>query len=491
MQTPVHVFTAAVLCGLTPPPIDRPFRFLDLACGNGLTLCLVADAYKHAEFVGIDINPDHVARASRTAAAAGLTNVSFHVGDILTVSAAEHGNFNYCAVSGVYSWLDAARRIAVRKFLNEAMLPGGLLYLDYSTQPGTAQSAALYRILQELAKNLEGTSADRLAGAARLADGMRQSGALFFKANPIASDRLDTILKNPAEDEAHEVLNLQEGGFWSADVIRDLAGAEFDFVGHSGFHHNLKTLSARPGSLDSIAAFSIASRQSLFDADWNIPHRRDIYVRQNGQMTSDAFVDALKDQYVFAVRDMLSEAQRRKLGANFRGYDFCNQSANRFSEIALTSKTFGDLFAGLAEVGMSYTDSIEITRHFLAIRLISVAVALPGAIDASGDLRMGSALNQNILTEDIGARHARPFSSPFAGTRVLLPLKDRLYLWAIVGLNLTDAWDRLGDLRGMFRDNNNKQVDGAAFVDIINQNLPGFRAHAAPELLRMGILVPS
>lgn len=44
------------------------------------------------------------------------------------------------------------------------------------------------------------------------------------------------------------------------------------------------------------------------------------------------------------------------------------------------------------------------------------------------------------------------------GTRVLLPIKDRLYLWALVGLDLNEAWQRLGDLQDMFWDGQNNPL---------------------------------
>ena len=181
MQTPVHMFTAAALCGFAAPPINQPFRFLDLACGNGLTLALVADAYPHAEFIGIDINDDHIKRATERANSADLKNLRFEVGDVLTLEADNYQPFDYCAVSGVYSWLDNPRRQSTRDFLSKIVCPGGLVYLDYSTQPGMAQSAALYHLLQELSNNYEGSSAEKLSAAAGFADQMRKDGAVFFQ----------------------------------------------------------------------------------------------------------------------------------------------------------------------------------------------------------------------------------------------------------------------------------------------------------------------
>ena len=56
----------------------------------------------------------------------------------------------------------------------------------------------------------KGNSAEKLRNSVIQLDLLRQSGAMFFKQNSGANDRLSVILENPASDEAHEVLNLQE-----------------------------------------------------------------------------------------------------------------------------------------------------------------------------------------------------------------------------------------------------------------------------------------
>jgi hypothetical protein len=104
---------------------------------------------------------------------------------------------------------------------------------------------------------------------------------------------------------------------------------------------------------------------------------------------------------------------------------------------------------------------------------------------------MPSRLNQLILKEDITDELARPFTSPVVGSRVLLPIRDRLYLWAIVFGDVGNAWDIMGELREAFRGENGEPLDRAAFVDIVNASLGNFRKNAVPELLRLGILASS
>ena len=490
LQTPVHMFTAAALCGAVAARIDRPFRYMDLACGNGLTLALLADAYPHGEFVGIDINPDHVARAKERADRASLANVTFHQGDVQDLDAGTYAKFDYVAASGVYSWIDPERRAKLRQFVAGIANDGGLIYLDYSSQPGMAQTAPLYRILRDLGKNFAGSSAERLTQAARAADQMRTDGARFFEYNPIAAARLETILQNPPEDEAHEVFNLQENGFWSSEVISDMEGDGCNFLASAGLHQNLPLLTGRPDAMEPFADLSVAQQQASFDILWNVHQRRDIFVK--GAISADeaGVFGSLSTMPFYVMPGALSLERRRSLAKPLPHFDFGSAAASVFAECAADADNFGDLFTALAAKGQSAGESRELARHFMAARLLSVAPAAPALVGEAQDYEMPSTLNRNTLAEDIGAEHARPFASPVAGSRVLLPLKDRLYLWGLLGMDLGAAWDKMADLQGIFRDPQNNPLAKDGFCETITNSLPSFRQHIVPELVRLQILQP-
>jgi len=55
---------------------------LDLGCGEGTVVCLLAAAFPSARFVGVDASSASVAAAKSKAETAGLSNVQFLVGDV-------------------------------------------------------------------------------------------------------------------------------------------------------------------------------------------------------------------------------------------------------------------------------------------------------------------------------------------------------------------------------------------------------------------------
>ncbi|GAB5459336.1 MAG: hypothetical protein Hens3KO_23660 [Henriciella sp.] len=490
MQTPTHMFTVAAVNDVAAPAIDKPFRYLDMACGNGLTLAMLADSYPHAEFVGIDLNPDHIDRANRRATEGGLTNINYHVGDLAALSGADYGAFDYVAAAGVYSWLDAPRRLALRRFFSDALKPGGLAFLLYSSQPGMTQIAALYRFLREIGEVFSGSSAEKLKSAALYAEELRKGKVGFFHSNPLAIARLRTIISSEAESEAHEVFNLQENGFWSIDVLRDMRAEDLSFVGSASLHHNLPKLVSRPDTTVGGKVLPLELRQMQFDIAWNTGVRRDIFIKGEAAAYQRTLRDSLVDQYVFCNAGALSDAHRARLKKPFQNFDFCASDAAQFAEAAGSATRFGELYDRLENSGMSVAKAVSLTKHFLAARIISVGTGAPGAGDHDGDVVMSSQLNQMMLHEQIGMQGGRPFSSTTVGTRVVLPLKDRIYLWALTRGDLSEAWDRLGPLQSLFKDQN-KPITKHQFTNAITDSLPSFRQHAVPELLRMRVVKPT
>ncbi|MDB9844015.1 class I SAM-dependent methyltransferase [Porticoccaceae bacterium] len=487
LQTPAHLFTAALLNGTAAAPVNCHFRYLDVACGNGLTLSLLAEAYPFADFVGIDINEKHIEEARSRAEAACMTNISFVQGDLATVTAEEFEPFDYCAIVGVYSWLDAYRRKRAREFIKNVVKPGGLVYLDYSSQPGMAQTAPLYHMIKQIGAVCDGDSAQQLASASSLLNRMREGGARFFEQNNGASARLAGILQNPPADEAHEVFNLQEMALWSSEVIESLEEEGFRYVGSSILHQNMSGVTSPSVLPKESSQLPLALRQLLQDVAWNVAHRNDLYVNGNTPESADLQLTLL-DSFPYVAPGALNEANLKGLSKAFPRVDFTSRPVVSVTHAAKRAQTFGDLYELASQEGISATEITEVVTILLAARVLSVAIT-PIKNQPTGEkLSMPSKLNRMILMEDISQEHARPFASPVVGTRVLMPIRDRVYVWALVLGDVGKAWDAMGELREAFRGDRGEPLNRSQFVEVVSDSMVNFEKTAVPELLRLGIL---
>jgi SAM-dependent methyltransferase len=118
-------------------------RLLDLACGTGRLTFPLASGY--AEVLGVDQEPDAIARAKERAAERGIANVRFLVGRAEAIDLP--GQFDLVTIATAFHRLDR-RRVAERamSWLRE----GGHLALVWSDAPWT-QAGEWQRALSDCA----------------------------------------------------------------------------------------------------------------------------------------------------------------------------------------------------------------------------------------------------------------------------------------------------------------------------------------------------
>ena len=118
-------------CGVTSQDV-----VLDVACGPGLTACAFAKAA--ARVTGIDITPAMIERAKAQQAELGLTNLTWRVGDILSLP---FPDASFSLVATRYSFhhlLDPRAALAEMKRVCE---PGGrVMVMDAAPEPNKADA---------------------------------------------------------------------------------------------------------------------------------------------------------------------------------------------------------------------------------------------------------------------------------------------------------------------------------------------------------------
>ena len=161
--SPVRLNYTALLGGYQPVPLDRPFRYLDIGCGYGVTLAVLAAAFPDASFTGIDLNPDHISEAA--ALGSSSANLRLIAGGFDDAPLGPDEQFDFIVMHGLVSWLDDGPFEALTGFLQERAAPGAIVYASYNALPGWAASQGLRRRLQAEASRIEGSAAEKGRGA--------------------------------------------------------------------------------------------------------------------------------------------------------------------------------------------------------------------------------------------------------------------------------------------------------------------------------------
>jgi SAM-dependent methyltransferase len=272
----------ARLAGVEPPRGGAPaYRYLELGCGQGFGLCLLAAANPQAEFVGVDFLPDHVAHGRALAARAGLANIRFSAADFVDLAddwPADFDVFDYVTAHGVYSWISPAVRAALVRCLDRATRPGSLVYLGYNAQPGWLATMPFQHISRRI-KEATGKPGDAVfADSLALFDRLRAGGANSFRILPGLQARLDSVRGRETDYLVHEYLHESWHPLWHSQVARELAVADLRYVGTATAAETMLPAALPPPLRDAIAEQADpALREDVQDFVINQSFRRDIF----------------------------------------------------------------------------------------------------------------------------------------------------------------------------------------------------------------------
>jgi SAM-dependent methyltransferase len=280
---------ACVRQSVRPPALGPGSAYLELGCGQGFGLNLLAAANPAMQFHGVDFNPGHIANANRQAAEAGLSNVAFEdlsFAQMLELPEGRLPRFEVIALHGVYSWVSAENRALIVRIIDRLLKPGGLVYVSYNCLPGWSAIASLQRFIQDHVAQASGDVGARITGALKAAQQMQEGGARFFESAPALKARIEEALKRPPEYLAHEYLNAGAEPLFHADVARQMEQARLSFAASARSGDDVVHLTAPAPLQATIHATADAIwRETLLDYASNRTFRRDVFVRGRNPLT--------------------------------------------------------------------------------------------------------------------------------------------------------------------------------------------------------------
>jgi SAM-dependent methyltransferase len=225
MLAPAWLDLVALIGGIVPPARGDGFAWCDLGCGHGVTASILAATHPGGVFHGIDAMPVHIDAAARLAADAGAANAHFHAAEFAGALNLSLPGFDYIVAHGVYSWVDAATRLHLRRWIDRHLKPGGLVYVSYNALPGWTGDLPFQHLVRALALDASGggDSAARFAAASQLIQRLAGTGAAS-----LASSYIVRELRGRADDYrpgylVHEFLHAGWQPLYVTELRRDMA----------------------------------------------------------------------------------------------------------------------------------------------------------------------------------------------------------------------------------------------------------------------------
>jgi SAM-dependent methyltransferase len=301
--TPLWLYLCQLSAGAVGADPLKPFTSIDLGCGYGVSITLLAAANPHGRFVGVDFLPEHISGARRLADEAGVTNVTFIEASFDALDRFDLPQFDIATLHGVWSWVPAPVRETIVRFLQAKLKSGGALYVGYNSEPGWTSIAPLRRLMNRFAATVPGTSADRLAASLAFLRGLRDAGGAYFTNNPQASQWLDELEKKDPAYLIHEYLTPNWNVFDPQLVSAEFAPAGLTLVGQATLAAQIEALAIPQAAQAAYRALrDPALRMAFGDFLVDQRFRRDLFMRNPVRPTRDTFFAAVRGLWFGLIR---------------------------------------------------------------------------------------------------------------------------------------------------------------------------------------------
>lgn len=502
--TPSWLDFAGLLKGHQPPRQSEhdAFVYLELGCGTGFGLVLLAALYPEGRFFGVDFLPDHVAHAQDLARRAGLTNVRVIEADFLALAPSAEdplwpaAGCDYVVAHGIATWVTQPVQSALLAAAAAALRPGGLFYCSYNTYPGWLARSSFQALLAlELPTTREGELAQRFVQTAGLLEqllGEEGQPSPLGSSLPGLKRELQAIRFAPVHYLCGEYANAG----WAPLYVTELHGRcqqhKLSFLGSATLCEAFVEL--LPPSLREVVLQESRplARELLADLATNKAFRRDLFTKGHVSLTQQEWSERMG-----SVGVRLLQPQPQWLPAPTGTLHF----RASFGEIQGDPTAYGPLLATIAAGPSSIEDLLNACEQPQSELVVMLSLLLEaGAIGfhrGDGAQRAGPAvqrLNQLLLDRMQEGRSYAQLALPALGTALPVTVLEALILRAhlqqleepmlsscvLLWLNDLDV-QLLGDDSAVIS-------DPQAQLDRIQATATTFICSKLPLLLAMGAL---
>jgi SAM-dependent methyltransferase len=275
--TPSRLSWVAAIKGLITK--TNNFRYLDLGCGQGVSLIHMAALHPDSEFVGVDFMPEHIAHANNLASKAGLDNIIFIEGDFtdLAGKCQQLGKFDFIVAHGITTWVSENIRESLFKIASLTLHPGGLMYNGYNTYPGWLEMAPFQHLVSQFTNKYNGIKS--IDNAKKIFLEMHNSRSPTYDHFPKLFDRLNQISKYKESYLMQEYNNQYWAPVFSSQMLKLANDYKLTYVASSS-PAEIFDIFIPPNLADLFIHEKDANlRETIRDIVLATGFRRDIYVK--------------------------------------------------------------------------------------------------------------------------------------------------------------------------------------------------------------------
>ena len=494
-MAPLHLAYIALVNGVIPPDIRRRFTYLELGCGNGLSLNIFAASYPQGEFHAVDLNERHVQNVRQTAHDGGLDNVHVHHSSFSDLDLAGIPDMDFVVLHGVYSWVGPDIRRSIRDIVRRKLKPGGIVYISYNSLPGWASRLPLREIMLSYADNRGLNSIQMAQEGMKYLKFLTEKNALFFHDNPAARSTVEMMVQHDIRYLPHEYFNAHWDCFYCEDVIKEFSQVGCQFMGCAPLMMNIRDLTI---PLPFHEVFKTAPDRIVYETHksyvLNEGFRRDLFVRLPYDSLQQSTIQDAFDRYYFAILDPNRELQFQH--NFFSGQVTFNSAVYQHLGEVLRQKSYR-LSELRAHPKLSAVD-VQTLIFALNVLICSnqchlMTAPLEDPITLTSTVALQPLFSRSLLNTRLTQDQAIPLPSQILGTGVLVNSINGLALMAFdqhVAGESPEEWAQAFLAKhGRFVNTQEKKIEGKdEVIALLKDRFAQFRNAELLGLSRLGIV---
>ena len=438
--SPQWLNLSCLLNGFEPVPLNKPFTYFELGCGQGVTLSILAASNPAAQFYGNDFMPSHIAAARQFADSAALDNLTFlenSFSELASGAVADLPQFDFITLHGVYTWVNAENQAHIVKFINTYLKPGGIVYTSYNAMPGWNTELPLKRLLLAHAALHPEKSAVQLAEATKFIEQFDVDNSGYFSNTPALKNLLVLLNTRNPNYLTHEYLHDDVKPLYHLDVVNHFSAAKLQYVGSADLCYAYPSMYLNDEKLALLNAVSNDPlRETLKDFFLNSYFRKDVFVRGARRLSAARQRNLLGDlSLALLVPSQSVRTTDIKAGVT----EVCiNEPVYRpaFSALDHAPMTLGTLaalptlqkqsLADITKVAVILVVSDQAVLYSATSLANEAATVADTAVDTAVDTAPARRVNAQLARE---ARHTDTcdiFACPAAGNGIAMNIVERL-----------------------------------------------------------------
>lgn len=482
--SPHHLQFAALSKQLTIPNVSQSFNYLELGCGNGVTVNALAVNHPHSQFWGLDFNPSHIVNAQEQARLADIDNASFHDWSFEEALIQDLPKMDFIVLHGIYSWVSAENRQHICALIKKLLRPGGIVYLSYNCLPGWSQAAPLRRLMMELANREGGTVLEKLKAVKQILPQLSALPLQYTQLNPHSKLVHETIATKRPQYVVHEYMNMNWDLFYFTDVAAQMHEVKLTYAASANVLENFMQTCATPETVQFIEVQADpVMRELMLDYATNKRFRRDIYMRGVPRLSEYDYETQVMSTQICLARtrtkcDLNVQLPMGKVDLPTALY------APLLDALATGPKPLGELANVLNVSASSIMNAAGV--------LVGLGYACASVAEVSAEVAMrAKRFNQAILTQTSNGSYQSTLVAPKLAAGVHLDEFEQYFVKAYLDKSDDPAlyvWKIMKKLRRFFAENGAPITDETKSLVMLRERVLSFEQISLPLCKMWGIL---